>query len=113
MVHLVTAVVKPHRVEEVKDSLRELGVLGMTITEVRGFGRQGGHTETYRGSEYTIDFLPKIRVEVLCDSAAVDKVVDAIADAAQTGRIGDGKIWVVAVEQLVRVRTGDRDEEAL
>ena len=113
MVHLVTAVVKPHRIEEVKDALRGVGVLGMTISEVRGFGRQGGHTETYRGSEYSIDFLPKVKIEVVCDSAEADKVVDAIVEAAQTGKIGDGKIWVTPVERLVRVRTGERDTEAL
>ena len=85
----------------------------MTITEVKGFGRQGGHTETYRGSEYSIDFLPKIKVEVVCDSSDADKVVDTIVDSAQTGKIGDGKIWVTSVDRLVRVRTGDRDVEAL
>ncbi len=113
MVHLVTAVIKPHKLEEVKDALRGVGVLGMTITEVKGFGRQGGHTETYRGSEYSIDFLPKIKVEVVCDSSDADKVVDTIVDSAQTGKIGDGKIWVTSVDRLVRVRTGDRDVEAL
>lgn len=113
MVHLVTAVIKPHKLEEVKDALRGIGVLGMTITEVKGFGRQGGHTETYRGSEYSIDFLPKIKVEVVCDSADADKVLDTIVTAAQTGKIGDGKIWVSSVDRVVRVRTGDRDVEAL
>jgi len=113
MVHLVTAVIKPHKLEEVKDALRGMGVLGMTITEVKGFGRQGGHTETYRGSEYSIDFLPKIKVEVVCESSDADKVVDTIVDSAQTGKIGDGKIWVTSVDRLVRVRTGDRDVEAL
>jgi nitrogen regulatory protein P-II 1 len=113
MVHLVTAVIKPHKLEEVKDALRGIGVLGMTITEVKGFGRQGGHTETYRGSEYSIDFLPKIKLEVVCDSSEADKVVDTIVGSAQTGKIGDGKIWVSPVERLVRVRTGERDTEAL
>jgi nitrogen regulatory protein P-II 1 len=113
MVHLVTAVLKPHRVEEVKDALRGIGVLGMTISEVKGFGRQGGHTETYRGTEYSVDFLPKIKVEVICDSAEADKVVDTIVESARTGKIGDGKIWVSPVERLVRVRTGERDTEAL
>jgi nitrogen regulatory protein P-II 1 len=113
MVHLVTAVVKPHRIEEVKEALRGIGVLGMTISEVRGFGRQGGHTETYRGAEYSIDFLPKVKVEVVCDSAEADKVVDTIVEAAQSGKIGDGKIWVTPVDRLVRVRTGERDTEAL
>ncbi len=113
MVHLVTAVVKPYKLEEVLDALRAAGVLGMTITEVKGFGRQGGHTETYRGAEYKIDFLPKIKIEVVCDSSDADKLVDVIADAARTGKIGDGKIWVSSVDRLVRVRTGDRDVEAL
>jgi len=113
MVHLVTAVVKPHRVEEVKDALRGIGVLGMTISEVKGFGRQGGHTETYRGTEYSVDFLPKIKVEVVVDASDTDKVVDAIVEAARTGKIGDGKIWVSPVDRLVRVRTGERDLEAL
>jgi len=113
MVHLVTAVIKPHRLDDVKDALRGLGVLGMTITEVKGFGRQGGHTETYRGSEYTIDFLPKVKIEVLCDSAEVDKFIDAILTAARTTKIGDGKIWAIPVDRAVRVRTGERDIEAL
>jgi nitrogen regulatory protein P-II 1 len=113
MVHLVTAVVKPHRIEEVKDALRGVGVVGMTITEVRGFGRQGGHTETYRGAEYSVDFLPKVKVEVVCDSAEADKVVDTIVEAARSGKIGDGKIWVTPVDRLIRVRTGERDTEAL
>lgn len=113
MVHLVTAVIKPHKLEEVKDSLRGMGVLGMTITEVKGFGRQGGHTETYRGAEYTIDFLPKIKVEVLCDTADADKLADGIASAARTGKIGDGKIWISSIDRTLRVRTGDRDVEAL
>ena len=113
MVHLVTAVLKPHRVEEVKDALRGIGVLGMTISEVKGFGRQGGHTETYRGTEYSVDFIPKIRVEVVCDSSDADKVVDTIVGAARTGKIGDGKIWVSPVDRLVRVRTGEQGLEAL
>jgi len=113
MVHLVTAVIKPFKVEEVKDALRGIGILGITVDEVKGVGRQGGHTETYRGSEYTVEFLPKIRLEVLCDSDEADKVVETIADAARTGKIGDGKIWVTAVDRVVRVRTGERDLEAL
>ncbi len=113
MVHLVTAVIKPHRLEEVKDSLRGAGVLGMTITEVKGFGRQGGHTETYRGAEYSIDFLPKVKVEVLCDSAEADTIADTIAEGARTGKIGDGKIWITSVDRTVRIRTGERGEEAL
>ena len=113
MVHLVTAVIKPHRLDDVKDALRGLGVLGMTITEVKGFGRQGGHTETYRGSEYTIDFLPKVKIEVLCDSGEAEKIAEVIAGSARTGKIGDGKIWVTEVDRLVRVRTGERGAEAL
>jgi len=112
-VHLVTAVIKPHKLEEVKDALRGVGVLGMTISEVKGFGRQGGHTETYRGAEYSIDFLPKLKVEVICDSADADKIVDTIVGSAQTGKIGDGKIWVTTIDRLVRVRTGERDAEAV
>src|SRR4051794_28008535 len=100
MVHMVTAVIKPHRLEEVKDALKGIGVTGMTITEVKGFGRQGGHTETYRGAEYSIDFLPKLKVEVLCDTAEADKIAETIADAARTGKIGDGKIWVSGVDRV-------------
>jgi nitrogen regulatory protein P-II 1 len=113
MVHLVTAVIKPHKLEEVKDALRGIGVLGLTISEVKGFGRQGGHTETYRGAEYTVDFLPKIKLEVICDSSEADKIVDTIVDSAQSGKIGDGKIWVTSIDRLVRVRTGERDTEAI
>jgi nitrogen regulatory protein P-II 1 len=113
MVHLVTAVIKPFKLEEVKDALQAIGVHGLTVDEVKGHGRQGGHTETYRGSEYNVDFLPKVRVEVLVETSDADKVVTAIADAARTGKIGDGKIWVTAVDRVVRVRTGERDVEAL
>ena len=113
MIQLVTAVIKPHRLEETKDALRGIGISGLTISEVKGFGRQGGHTETYRGAEYSIDFLPKIKIEVVCDLADADKVVDTIADAARTGSIGDGKIWTSSIDRVVRVRTGERDLEAL
>jgi nitrogen regulatory protein P-II 1 len=113
MVNLVTAVIKPYTLEVVKDALQTIGITGITITEVKGFGRQGGHTESYRGAEYSVDFLPKIKVEILCDSTLVDKVSDTIADAARTGKIGDGKIWVTQVDRLLRVRTGERDTEAL
>ena len=113
MVHLVTAVIKPFKLEEVKDALQAVGIHGITVSEVKGHGRQGGHTETYRGSEYTVDFLPKVRLEVLVNSSDVDKVVDTIARAAATGKIGDGKVWVSPVESVVRVRTGERDTEAL
>ena len=113
MVQLVTAVIKPFKLEEVKDALRAIGIQGITVDEVKGVGRQGGHTETYRGAEYTIDFLPKVRVEVLCDTSDAEKVVETIADAARTGKIGDGKIWVTSVERVLRVRTNERDLEAL
>jgi nitrogen regulatory protein P-II 1 len=113
MVHLVTAVIKPHRLDAVKDAMRALGVLGMTMTEVKGYGRQGGHTETYRGAEYAIEFIPKVKLEVVCESADADKVVDAMVEAARTGKIGDGKIWVTPADRAVRIRTGERDVEAL
>ncbi len=113
MVQLITAVIKPHKLDEVRVALQDFGVVGMTITEVKGFGRQGGHTETYRGAEYTIDFLPKIKVEVVANELDADKVIDVIAAAAQTGKIGDGKIWTTALDRLLRVRTGERDVEAL
>ena len=112
-VHLVTAVIKPFKLEEVREALKAIGVLGMTVSEVKGVGRQGGHTETYRGSEYVVEFLPKVQVEVVCDTSTVDQVVDTIANAARTGKIGDGKIWVTTVDRLVRVRTDERDAEAL
>jgi len=113
MLHLVTAIIKPHRVEEVKEALRAAGVQGMTATEVRGFGRQGGHTETYRGAEYKIDFLPKVRLEVLTGSEDAERVAKIIADAARTGQIGDGKIWITAVDRAVRIRTGEMGEDAV
>jgi nitrogen regulatory protein P-II 1 len=110
---LVTAVVKPFRLDDVKDALAALGVNGLTVSEVQGYGRQKGHTEIYRGAEYTVDFVPKVRIEVLVEADDSDKVVEAIVAAARTGKIGDGKVWVTAVEQVVRVRTGERDLEAL
>jgi nitrogen regulatory protein PII len=113
MVHAVTAVIKPHRLEEVKDALRGIGVHGMTITEVKGFGRQGGHTETYRGAEYTIDMIPKVKIEIVCDTADADKVIDTIATAARTGQIGDGKIWAYSLDRVVRIRTGEHGTDAL
>jgi len=113
MLHLVTAIIKPHRLEEVKEALRAAGVQGMTATEVRGFGRQGGHTETYRGAEYKIDFLPKVRLEVLTGSEDAERVAKLIADAARTGQIGDGKIWITAVDRAVRIRTGEMGEDAV
>ena len=109
----IEAIIKPYKLDEVKDALTGMGVIGMTVSEVRGFGRQKGHTELYRGSEYTIDFLPKIRIEIVIADALVDKVVDTIAAAARTGKIGDGKVFVTPVEMAVRIRTGERDEAAL
>jgi nitrogen regulatory protein P-II 1 len=109
----IEAIIKPYKLDEVKDALTGMGVIGMTVSEVRGFGRQKGHTELYRGSEYTIDFLPKIRIEIVIADALVDKVVDTIAAAARTGAIGDGKVFVTPVEMAVRIRTGERDEAAL
>ena len=110
---LVTAIVKPFVLDDVKAALERLGVLGMTVSEVQGFGRQKGHTEVYRGAEYAVDFVPKLRVEVLIDDLSVDKVVDAVVEASRTGKIGDGKVWVVPVETVVRVRTGERGNDAL
>lgn len=110
---LVTAIVKPFVLEDVKGALEQIGVLGMTVSEVQGFGRQKGHTEVYRGAEYAVDFVPKVRVEVLADDALADKVVDAVVEAARTGRIGDGKVWVTPVEGVVRVRTGERGTDAI
>jgi nitrogen regulatory protein P-II 1 len=110
---LITAVVKPFRVDAVKDALKAAGVAGVTVGEVKGFGRQGGHTETYRGSEYTVDFLPKIRLDVVVDDAVAAATVDAIVGAAATGEIGDGKVWITPVEEIVRIRTGERGADAV
>ena len=110
---LITAVIKPFKLDEVRSALSELGISGMTVAEVKGFGRQRGHTEVYRGAEYEVDFVPKIRVEVLVDDAQSAEVVDAIVATAATGKIGDGKVWVVPVESAVRVRTGERGADAL
>jgi nitrogen regulatory protein P-II 1 len=110
---LVTAIVKPHRMEEVKEALRDIGVDGLTTTDVEGFGRQRGHTEVYRGAEYQVDFVPKVRVEVLCADDAVQGVVDAIVKAARTGKIGDGKLWVTEAEQVIRIRTGEMGPDAV
>ncbi len=110
---LVTAIVKPFALPEVKAALEAVGVAGMTVGEVQGFGRQKGHTEIYRGAEYTVDFLPKVRIEVVVDDQDAPAVVEAISRAARTGKIGDGKIWVVAVDELIRVRTGERGHDAL
>ena len=110
---LVTAIIKPFTLDDVKSALEQIGILGMTVSEVQGYGRQKGHTEVYRGAEYTVEFLPKIRVEVLTDEIDVDKVVDAVVTAARTGKIGDGKVWVTPVDSVVRVRTGERGTDAI
>jgi nitrogen regulatory protein P-II 1 len=110
---LVTAIVKPFKLDDVKAALETLGVVGLTVSEVRGYGRQKGHTEVYRGAEYTVDLVPKVRVEVLTDDLDADKVVDTITEAAHTGKIGDGKVWVTPVDGVVRVRTGERGADAL
>ena len=109
----IEAIIKPFKLDDVKAVLTDLGVHGMTVSEVRGFGRQRGHTEVYRGAEYTVDFVPKVRVEVLSDDDEAERLAAAITEAARTGKIGDGKVWVIAVEDLVRVRTGERGHDAL
>ncbi len=110
---LITAIVKPFKLDDVKDSLKAAGIQGITVSEVRGFGRQGGHTETYRGAEYKIDFVPKVRFEIVVDDSQVDAVVDAIKAAASTGKIGDGKIWVSNVDHIIRIRTGEEGSDAV
>ena len=110
---LVTAIVKPHRLEDVTEALKEHGVHGVTVSEAQGFGRQGGHSEVYRGSEYHVDYLPKVRIEVLCEDADAPAVADLIATTARTGKIGDGKIWIVEVGRVIRVRTGELDADAI
>jgi nitrogen regulatory protein P-II 1 len=110
---LVTGIIKPFKLDDVKSALETLGVLGLTVSEVRGYGRQKGHTEVYRGAEYTVDLVPKVRVEVLVDDLDAEKVVDTIAEAARTGKIGDGKVWITPVDAVVRVRTGERGADAL
>jgi nitrogen regulatory protein P-II 1 len=110
---LVTAIIKPFKLEEVKEALTAIGINGLTVSEASGFGRQRGHIEVYRGAEYTVDLVPKVRVEVLADDDVVDRVVDAIVGAARTDRIGDGKVWVVPVDRVVRVRTGEQGPDAI
>jgi nitrogen regulatory protein PII len=110
---LVTAIVKPFKLDDVKEALKDLGVQGMTVSEVQGFGRQRGHTEVYRGAEYTIDFVPKVKIEVLSDEVEVQRIIDAIAAAARTDKIGDGKVWVTDVDSVVRIRTGEMGADAL
>ena len=110
---LITAIVKPFKVDDVKAALKEAGVAGVTVSEVQGFGRQRGHTEVYRGAEYTIDFVPKVRIELLVEDDEVERLLEAVVAAARTGKIGDGKVWVTAVDQVVRIRTGERGGEAI
>ncbi len=113
MPYVVTAIIKPFKLEEVKEALRGAGVLGLTVAEVQGYGRQGGKTEAFRGNEYKIDFVPKVKVEVLVDTAQVDKVMDLVAAAARTGKIGDGKIWAYDVDRVMRIRTGELGDDAI
>ena len=110
---LITAIVKPFKLDEVKEALKDVGVAGMTVSEVQGFGRQRGHTETYRGAEYTIDFVPKVRLEILADDVDVDRIVDAVVASAKTDKIGDGKVWVTDVDRIVRIRTGEMGVDAV
>lgn len=110
---LITAVIKPHKVDDVKSALKEAGIAGITVSEVQGFGRQSGHTEVYRGTEYTIDFVPKVRFEVLVEDGDVTRIIDAIVGAARTDKIGDGKVWITTVDRIIRIRTGERDADAV
>jgi nitrogen regulatory protein P-II 1 len=110
---LVTAVLKPHRLEDVTTALKDLDINGVTVSEVQGFGQQRGHTEVYRGSEYKVDFVPKVMVQVVCDAADADKIADVIAESARTGKIGDGKIWITEVSRVIRIRTGEVGADAL
>jgi nitrogen regulatory protein PII len=112
-VKLITTIIKPFKLDDVKDALKSIGIQGMTVSEVKGFGRQGGHTETYRGSEYAIDFVPKVQIELVVDDSQVDSVVDTIRTAAATGKIGDGKIWITEVTRLIRLRTGEEGTDAI
>jgi nitrogen regulatory protein P-II 1 len=112
-VKLITAVVKPFKLDDVKEALKGAGVTGMTVTEVQGFGRQSGHTEVYRGTEYTVDFVPKMRIDLVADDADVEKLIETLSAAARTGKIGDGKIWVTGVDEVARIRTGELGAEAL
>lgn len=109
----IEAIIKPFKLDEVKEALHEIGVRGLTVTEAKGFGRQKGHTELYRGAEYVVDFLPKVKIEVVMEETLVEKAIEAIQQAAQTGRIGDGKIFVSTVEEVIRIRTGERGNEAI
>jgi nitrogen regulatory protein P-II 1 len=109
----IEAVIKPFKLDEVKEALHEVGLQGITVVEAKGFGRQKGHTELYRGAEYVVDFLPKVKIEVVCEDSVAERAVEAIVNAARTGRIGDGKIFVSSVEEVVRIRTGERGEDAI
>ena len=113
MLQLITAVIKPTRLGPVKETLKESGVAGMTVTEANGFGRQGGHTETYRGAEYEVEFIPKVKIEILCDDVDADRIMDVIASAGRTGEIGDGKIWMTEVSKALRIRTGEVGADAV
>jgi len=110
---LIVAIIKPFKVDDVKDALKDLGVQGLTVSDVQGFGRQRGHTEVYRGAEYTVDFLPKVRIEILVDDEEVERVAERLMDTARTGKIGDGKVWVVPVEHVWRIRTGEAGPDAV
>ena len=110
---LITAIIKPFRLDDVKNALKAGGIQGITVSEVQGFGRQAGHTEVYRGAEYTVDFIPKAKLEILCEDSGVDKILEVIVESARTGKIGDGKIWITPVEHVVRIRTGELNNEAL
>ncbi len=110
---LITAIIKPFKLDDVKSALKEIGIQGLTMGEVQGFGRQGGHTEVYRGAEYQVDFVPKVRIELVVDDDDADRVSETVIDAAQTGKIGDGKVWITNVEKLVRIRTGELDSDAV
>ena len=113
MAHLVTAIIKPFKLDDVKEALRAAGVVGLTVSEIQGYGRQGGKTEAFRGSEYKVEFVPKVMIEVLVDSAAVDKIVELIAESARTGKIGDGKIWAIPIDRVMRIRTGELGDDAI
>ena len=110
---LVTAIIKPHKLDEVKEALRSAGVAGLTVSEVRGYGRQLGHTEIYRGAEYTVEFIPKVKLEILATDSLVDAVIDAVVGVARSGEVGDGKVFVTSVERVVRIRTGETNDEAI
>jgi nitrogen regulatory protein PII len=113
MPHLVTAIIKPFKLDEVKQALRDAGIVGLTVSEVQGFGRQGGKSETFRGNEYKIEFVPKVKIEVLVETSQVDKVIDLVASSARTGKIGDGKVWSYDLDRLMRIRTGELGDDAV